>query len=475
MSSQKLSGFELPAPQKLTPQTAGKILFPYQQKWYADKSRKKIWDKSRRIGATWVVALEAVMHAARQTGAMDVWFSSADDSASGEFIRYCAWWIECMDIAAKDLGEIIVDHENDIKARSIEFASGKRIYALSSNPKGFRSKGGMVILDELAFHESAELMWKAALPCITWGFPLRILSTHNGKGCKYYQLLEQARKQQSDLAIRIERRWSVHRTTIQDAVDQGLADRIESRELTQAERLQWIAELESDCGDADAWEQEYCCNPVDEATAWLTWDMIDACGHEDAGLSGNYQGGSAYLGMDIGRKRHLTVFWVIEKIGDIDWCREVSAMFKAPYEEQDRELARLMGAYNIVRACIDASGIGNRSAETYQNLYGARVEPIMFTAPVKLDLATIIKSRFEQRRVRIPVSKEIRIEHHSVKKLITAAGNARFDAEETDKSHADRFWAHALALHAADEPAQSFEYDTVITRSVLSELGNFGW
>lgn len=465
MASPKFAGFELPAAQSLTPQSAPKILFPYQQKWYADKSRKKLWDKSRRIGATFTVALEAVINAARKSSPIDVWFSSADDSAGAEFIRYCAWWIECLNIAARDLGEVIVDGDGDVKARSIEFATGKRIYALSSNPKGFRSKGGMVILDEFAFHESAELLWKAALPCITWGFPLRVLSTHNGKGCKYYQLLEQARGEQTDPNIREDRRWSVHKTTIQEAVNQGFADRIEGRALSPAERLQWLAELEADCGDPDTWQQEYCCNPVDEATAWLTWELISACEDKQAGLIEHYQGGPAYLGMDIARRRHLTVFWVIEKIGNIDWCREVSTMHKAPYKEQDAELDRLMNSFNIVRACIDSTGLGDRSAEEYVESYGQRIEPIRFNGSVPLDLATIIRSRFEQRRTRIPISKEIREDHHAVKKIVTAAGHARFDAEESAKSHADRFWAHALALHAADEPPVNYDdYESVVTR-----------
>ena len=33
-----------------------------------------------------------------------------------------------------------------------------------------------------------------------------------------------------------------------------------------------------------------------------------------------------------------------------------------------------------------------------------------------------------------------------------AAGNPRFDAERTEAGHADEFWAHALALHAAEQP-----------------------
>ena len=45
----------------------------------------------------------------------------------------------------------------------------------------------------------------------------------------------------------------------------------------------------------------------------------------------------------------------------------------------------------------------------------------------------------------------VREDLHSVRKSVTAAGNVRLDVERTDTDgHADRFWALALAYHAAD-------------------------
>ena len=38
--------------------------------------------------------------------------------------------------------------------------------------------------------------------------------------------------------------------------------------------------------------------------------------------------------------------------------------------------------------------------------------------------------------------------------MTTVAGNPRFDADRTEAGHADEFWAHALALHAAEDVVQ---------------------
>ncbi|MBR2507410.1 MAG: terminase family protein, partial [Bacilli bacterium] len=120
---------------------------PYQERWLNDKSKIKIWEKSRRIGATYVQSYEDVRDCVNKT-VPAVWFSSADESAAKEYIDYCEQWVKLFHITAKRLGEVIIDNDKDIKAFVIQFSNGTKIHALSSNPKGFRSKGGKVVLDE---------------------------------------------------------------------------------------------------------------------------------------------------------------------------------------------------------------------------------------------------------------------------------------------------------------------------------------
>jgi phage FluMu gp28-like protein len=84
--------------------------------------------------------------------------------------------------------------------------------------------------------------------------------------------------------------------------------------------------------------------------------------------------------------------------------------------------------------------------------FGPRVEPVTFTAAVKEDLAFRVKRRMEQRLDLIPEAPEIARAFGAVKKLVTVAGNTRFDAERTDLGHADEFWAKALADLAAEQP-----------------------
>ncbi|WP_119301130.1 phage terminase large subunit family protein [Dongia deserti] len=414
---------------------------PYQAKWIADQSRFKIWEKSRRIGATYGQSYEDVIDASKADKPIDVWFTSADDSAAAEYIRYCEMWTRLYDIAAQDLGEIVIDRKDDIKARTIEFATGKRIHGLSSNPKAFRSKGGKLVIDEYAFHAQPEELWKAALPIITWGYPVRVLSTYNGKGNRYYRMVVEAKK---------ENNWSLHTTTIAMAVEQGLADKILGRALTAEERAAWLQEQRDAAGDEETWLQEFMCQPVDEATAWLTWELITANEHPDAGKPEHYQRGPCYVGWDIGRKRDLSVMWVDELVGDVMWAREVVDMHRKTFAEQDAEFDRLMGTYDVRRACIDQTGMGEKVVEDAKKRHGEyKVEGVMFTLPAKQDLATRGKQMFEDKRTRIPPTRTIRESHHAVRKMTTVSGAPRFDAERSEAiGHADHFWAHMLALLA---------------------------
>lgn len=435
--------------------TPNAYFLPYQMAWIKDASRFKIVEKSRRVGFTYAQSYEDVRDAARADG-MDVWFSSADESAAKEYIRYCEQWARLFKVAAESLGELVIDKDDDIKALVIQFASGKRIHALSSNPKAFRSKGGKLVLDEFAFHKQPEELWKAAIPVITWGFPVRILSTYNGKGNRYYRIVQDAKK---GLAVSGSKdrksQWSLHTVTIEEAVAQGLVDKILGRKATKAERDQFLLDCREAAGDEETYQQEYMCEPVDEATAWLTWELITSAEHGDAGRPELYAGGECYVGWDVARRRDLSIIWVDERVGDVSWTREVIAMRNWKFAAQEAEFDRVMAQYRVRRACIDQTGMGEKIVEDAQKRHGQyRVEGIQFTAPVKQHLATVGKQRFEDRKVRMPAEREIRESHHSVRKLTTVAGNPRFDADRSEIGHGDHFWAHMLAEHAAEQQQQ---------------------
>ena len=98
-----------------------------------------------------------------------------------------------------------------------------------------------------------------------------------------------------------------HTTPLQKAVGEGLADKIAGRALNRKERRAFIAECRAQAGDEEIYQQEYACEPIDEASAWLPWALITQCEREEAGEPADYQGGACYVGMEFGRRGNLAM------------------------------------------------------------------------------------------------------------------------------------------------------------------------
>ena len=75
-----------------------------------------------------------------------------------------------------------------------------------------------------------------------------------------------------------------------------------------------------------------------------------------------------------------------------------------------------------------------------------------------------MRTAFEDRTARIPDDPKIIASHRAVRKETTASGNVRFVAESNAAGHADDFWAHGLALHAAKTPATKAISDPKVIR-----------
>lgn len=426
---------------------------PYQRLWLANKSKFKIWEKSRRIGATYVQAYEDVADcAAKRVPA--VWFSSSDETAAKEYIEYSKFWLSLLNIVANDLGEVVLESDRSVKTHSIQLVNGTRINALSSNPKAFRSKGGKVVLDEFAFHDDPRALWKAARPSTTWGYPLRILSTHNGQQCLYYKFIEDCKSGKLP--------WHLQTTNILDAVKDGLVDKIYGRPTTEQERADWLESEKRSCFDSETWLQEYMCIAVDSASAFLPYELIYSCEAEGVLKSLSECTGELYVGVDIGRKKDLTVIWVNELLGFSLYTRALFVLERTAFSKQQEILGDILRNPKIRRCCMDSTGIGLMLSEWAQEQYGKyRVEAVHFTGLVKEELANRTKAKMEDRQFYLPNDFAVREAFHAIRKVTTVAGNIRFDVAANESGgHADHFWAAALSVHAANSPAISVSIES---------------
>ncbi len=435
------------------------IFLPYQGAWIKDHSRLKLMEKARQIGLSWSTAWACDERTAMQGNKHDQWVSSRDDIQARLFIEDCKMWVKVLALAAEDLGEIVIDQEKRLSAYVLEFANGRRIHSMSSNPDAQAGKRGGRVLDEFALNPDPRKLWSIAYPGITWGGSLEVISTHRGSKNFFNDLVREAREQGNP------KKLSLHRVTLQDALDQGflwklqqsLADDDERQGMDEATYFDFT---KSGCADEESFLQEFMCQPADDDVAFLEYDLIAAAEYGRGIDWQTKEGGRLFAGVDIGRKKDLTVLWLLELLGDVLYTRAVICLQNMRKSEQEAIIWPIMEKCD--RTCMDYTGLGIGWGDDAVDKFGeSRVECVTFTGRVKEALAYPVRTKMEDRLLRIPYDKQVRADLRSVTKQTTAAGNIRFTAERTPDGHADRFWALALAVEAASQPDCEYAYESV--------------
>jgi phage FluMu gp28-like protein len=420
-------------------------LLPYQKRSFLDRSRFKALMWARGCRKTFTVTLEIVDDCFVQEaqGKRTTWVVlSRGERQAKEALEEVKRHCRAYRMAASDILETTFtseDGKRSYKQFQVDFPLGSRIVALPANPDTARGYTANVFLDEFCIHQQDREIWRSLFPVLRGRFRLIVSSTpKGGKSRKFYEIMTG----QDD-------GWSRHVVDIYQAVAEGLPLDIETEQAAM--------------NDPDGWGQEYELQWIEDAGPWLDWELINSAEHPDAGKPEQYQGGLCYLGNDIARRGNLWVCWVVEQVGDVLWTREISELHNKKFAEHDAEMDRLFKAYRIVRGCMDQTGMGEKPVEDAKRRYGERIEGVLFSAASKTDMARIGKERFQDHKIRIPQgSRDIRADLHSLKRLITPAGNFRFDVEAQEdgdqRSHADRAWACFLATYAANNPATAIAY-----------------
>jgi phage FluMu gp28-like protein len=426
------------------------LLLDYQGKWVRDRARLKLAEKSRQIGWTWATAYGLVSRKALKEAQLDAWISSRDDIQARLFLEDCKHFAAILQAGAEDLGERAIDSDGH-SAYVLQFANRLRAHSMSSNPDAQAGKRGDRVLDEFALHPDPRKLYAIAYPGITWGGSMEIFSTHRGSANFFNELVEEIKHKGNPKG------FSLHRVTLQDALEQGFLSKLQAK-LPADDARQEMDEgayfdfIRRGCPDEETFLQEYMCVPSDDNSAFLSYDLIASCEYK-AGEAWETDlaaaKGPLFVGVDVGRDHDLTVIWVNEKIGDVDYTRRVICLQNETFDAQEHALYEVLELPGVRRCCIDCTGIGRQFTERAQRRFGEyRVEAINFTAPVKEELAYPVRSGFEDRTVRIPNDPLVRADLRAIKKETTAAGNIRFTADRGKNGHADRFWALALAKHA---------------------------
>jgi phage FluMu gp28-like protein len=190
------------------------------------------------------------------------------------------------------------------------------------------------------------------------------------------------------------------------------------------------------------------------------------------------------MGIDFGRRHDLTVCWSNAQLGDVAQTVEVLELAKMSTPEQIAMLRpRLKRAR---RVCLDYTGAGIGMGDYLVKEFGewnpekhryGKIELFTFSNTLKVEIFSKLRMAFEKRSVRVPISRLVREDLHSVNRVTTASGGVTYRAPHSADGHADRCTALALALRARQEqPSCGKIYlfpDTKISRAVREMQNTF--
>jgi phage FluMu gp28-like protein len=427
MSSDSDTASRRGSPAMVTAQAAPFVpLLPYQRENVESAARLRWSCWSRQSGKSFTLSLRRLLRGLQRR--RNQIFLSAGERQSYELMQKARQHCQALKIAADYFDDRFFAGTR-FKRLEIHLPNRVRILGLPANPVTARGFTGDVLLDEFAMHADDRDIWAAMFPTLLRGQgELDVCSTPKGIKNVFAQLRDNPLFSHSTL-------------TLPQAVDQGLD--VDYEQVRRA------------MGDDQLFRQEFLCEFLDEATAFLTYEMIARC--EDPTLTkepdldalAQFRGDLA-VGIDVGRRRDLTVVWIVAVEGDQRITRGVIEMQNVTFREQYARIGAVLRCAAVRRCCIDAGGLGMQLAETASEDFGPhRVEACTFTPLLKQELAGGLRVAVEDASIRIPVDEAIRNDWHGVERAVSATGHDCYRAGHGEGGHADRFWAAALALRAA--------------------------
>lgn len=458
---------------------------PFQIQFLNNETRFGIDVKSRQIAWSFISAVDAVVDSILNPGTPHVFVSLNLDEAK-EKIRYAHNIINAMDRPVRP-------RLHRDSGTEMEFKNGSRLISHPCRPVRGKPQT-RVYLDEWAHYPEGldRKIYTAALPATTKGNGyIRGGSSPLGARGLFWEIVTEAIQKWPgyDGHRRLIPWWHV-RALCRDKLAGQVAPHMSTAERVYRFGSQAINQIFENMFLED-FQQEYECAWIDEASAWISWDVIkrnqqadllhfhanrvdEALALVDLVAEEIRQGHIEPVlvgGMDVGRKKDLTEFAAlgISTSGQFPMRFSVS-LSRTEYDDQERCFAEIISRLPFMQVLIDQNGIGNQLAENLARITG-KAQGVTFTNATKALWAVQARVEAERGNTPLPMDRDLAYQIHSIKKRTTEAKNNVFDTERNEKHHADKFWAWALGIWAAVGPVMQETEQTVHDEAIAVRIG----
>jgi len=456
------------------------VLMAHQRDWVADQSDLKLCEKGRRTGITFAEAQDDTIVAmtSRADGGDNVFYIGDTKEKGLEFVAYCAAFATAIAGELHSIGEYVFEDKQadgstrDISAYRVRFESGHSVVALASTPASIRGLQGVVVIDEAAFHRNVKAVIAACNALLIWGGRIRIISTHNGDLNAFNELVKDTRKGKAP--------YSLHRITFDDAVANGLYERVclmRGWTATEEGKREWQDRIRGSYGTNTAAEKEELdAVPQEGEGGWLSRVLIerrmnqaspvirwappasfvdlpehirraeakDWCDDHLAPLLAELPADRLhYFGEDFGMRADRTSIAPLYIAKNLKRVFPFIVELKAvPFDQQRQVLFYVVHRLpKFNRGILDANGNGMPLAQLARQEFGAlRIEELLATESWYRETMPLVLDAFENDGIELPADDDVLQDLRLVRMINGVARiprDVRTDASDGGKRHGD--------------------------------------
>ena len=396
--------------------TALDILLPYQRKFFQDRRKRKIWLSSRQVGKSLTIAAMLVCAALQKKNGLSLCISTGARAAN-EIISKCALWAEAVQMMTD--GAITYS----ASAEKVSFSLGSRVLSLPSSTDGANLRGftaSMVAIDEACYVSNLDQILQAIAPTLTRDNNAQLVftTTPAGKNSQFYKIYEKALDDDE---------WLVQKTTIYDAVEDGL--KVDVKSLMKL------------CPDPDIFAQEYECQWAASSSSLCKSEDLDFKDMQEESSSRD-----VLLAVDVGVKHDKTAMAVGKEIDGVLNVVECTVLDKMPFEKQLKAIQAVEAKYHVKAGVIDANGVGYGLAEMVSKQCSRLIKPYTWSQKTKANAHEMLRTDILTHKIAFPesVKQQVIDDFERVQKTITDSGKAVWTAKHDKTGHADLATAIAM-------------------------------
>jgi len=327
-----------------------------------------------------------------------------------------------------------------ITSKKITLSNGSTIRGVPGLPRTLRGDTGNLIIDEGDHIENPQEFMRAVIGIVANEMSgkkqLRFITTPLGKNSPSYKYANDPT-------------WTTRIVNIWQAVLMGIKQ--------NPHRLR---KLYGD--DLEGWMQEMLCVWLDAASVLLPYELIASCESLEASEHDTPEMLALsplrkVAGIDFGRVSDPTVMTTALNGMSINIVRSIIELRNTSTPVQLDILSPTIELCEIVEVDYTGPGIGfgdlavQRFGEykPSEHKFG-KIKLVTTTLPIKRVMYPRLRTAFEQRNIRIPISSKLREDLHAMNIVITN-GQYNYKAPRTDEGHSDRCTSLAHMQSASEE------------------------